>query len=224
VPFYLKIRVGEQKTKFCAILGWFQNPMVYNRLRKTDIRKLRAAENRTTVCRIVEESTGRPVGTQLHVSSFAAPGLSGIYFTSDGGDTFMHASVSDQPNGIQTIELTAPEANSKTIIVLRESLATWQAASGHNERRVVVRDTCIGLRELLASLQQTSTLPHMQDVGRIHNESQSAPDEKLRDVEDDLAALLTTLSALDAEDGEKVISQSRYEKFIEAARPQRVQP
>jgi hypothetical protein len=165
-------------------------------VRKTDDRNFHVAENTAWVCRVVAEATGRTVGVKLSVL-FGPFGVSPRdYFTSDDGGNFRHVALSLGTNGFLNIELNTSEENPETITTLRQVLATWQAASGHSERRAIVRDTCIGLRELLKSLSQTPILPHLQDVGSIYTRSQAAPDDKLQEVEEELQALLKRLRAI----------------------------
>lgn len=173
-------------------------------VRMADERNFHVAENRAWVSRIIEEGTGRTVGIELKVwfGPFAdsPPG----YFTGDDGGSFRHATQTFGTNGILYIELNETEVNEGRVATLRQVLATWQAASGHSERRLVVRNTCKGLTELLKSLSQTPILPRLQDVGRIQEQSQSAPDDTLHIVEEELAALERRLLAAEAQDGEKI--------------------
>src|SRR6266852_1594566 len=173
--------------------------IVHAPVRKADERDFHLAENRALVCRVVAEATGRTVGVMLTVCPFGVSPRN--YFTSDDGGGFRHAALSLEPNCCLNIELNAPEDTPETVSTLRQVLATWQAASGHSQRRAIVRDTCLGLIDLLKSLSQTPISPHLQDVGNIHAGSQSAPDNELQHVEDELAALLKRLRAIDAADG-----------------------
>jgi hypothetical protein len=209
----LCFRAGEIKAN-CAIVCGMESPAVVRTLvHKADERNFLLRESRAWVCRLVAEATGQTVGVQLKVM-FGPFGVSREYFTCDDGGRFRHVASSLQLNLCLNIELNASEDNPETVNTLRQVLATWRAASGHSARRAIVRDACIGLKELLNSLSQTPTLSHLQDVGSIYFRSQSAPDNELQQVEDELTGLLRRLRAIDAADGEKIISPARFEQFL----------
>ena len=211
--FYPNFRAGEIKANYAIVCGMASPTVVRTLAHKADERNFLLGENGAWVCRLVAEATGQTVGVQLKVL-FGPFGVSREYFTRDDGGRFRHAASSLQLNLCLNIELNASEDNPETVSTLRQVLATWQAASGHSARRAIVRDTCIGLKELLNSLSQTPTLSHLQDVGSIYFRSQSAPDADLQQVEDELTALLARLRAVDAADGEKIISPARFEQFL----------
>jgi hypothetical protein len=212
-PFSFGFSAGEIKAKYAIFCGMTSRTVARTLVHKVDERNFLLAENRARVCRLVAETTGQTVGIQLEVL-FGPFGVSHEYFTRDDGGSFRHAASSLQPNLCLNIELNASEGNPETVSTLRRVLATWRAASGHSARRAILRDACIGLKELLNSLSQTPTLSHLQDVGSIYFRSQSVPDNELQQVEDELTSLHRRLRAIDATDGEKIISPARFEQFL----------
>jgi hypothetical protein len=182
-------------------------------VRKTDQRDFSIAEHRTLMYRVVAEATGQTVGI---LTVLSGPfGFQRNYFKIDDGSSFRHvAQKSLESYGRLNIELNAPERNPETVKTLRQALATWRAASGHSGRRAMVRERCIGLRELLNSLSQTSLESHLQSVRRIQEQSQSAPDDKLADLEEELLTLERVLLAANAEDGERILNPKRHEEFL----------
>jgi hypothetical protein len=181
-------------------------------VRKDAERNFQVSGHTAWVCRLVTEDSGQTVGVRLKVlRPFACS--PNDYFTNDAGNSFVQASNFFVSHGID-ISLGEIEADTETITTLQQVFKTWESASGHSERRAVIRETCIGLRELFQSLTQTPSLSHLQDVGRIEAHGQSLPDQSLQELEEQLTALLRHLRSLDAGDGEKILSPQRFEKYL----------
>jgi hypothetical protein len=187
-------------------------------VRKLDERRFHISGHTAWVCRLVADGSKETAGVRLRVLRPFATSPND-YFTDDGGKRFVRVSNFAGEHGLD-MSLGENEPDPKTLTTLRQVLNTWEAASGHGERRAAIRETCIGLRALLASLTETSVLSHLQDVGRIQNNGQCAPDLNVQDVIDELAALLGRLARLEAADGEKILSPQRFEKFLSQSLPQ----
>jgi hypothetical protein len=97
---------------------------------------------------------------------------------------------------------------------LEQAFSIWKKASGYTERRNAIRERCIRLTKLLGSLRNSLVLSHFQDAKGIQQDSQTFPDDKLPQVEQDLMGLENRLRATDAEDGKKILNPERYKKFI----------
>ncbi len=176
-----------------------------------DTRHIRIGENRALVFRVVNER-GQTVGVCLDEVQFA--GSMRKHFTSDDGNTFQRAAFGNA-NGCFKIEPERPEEDLETLETVRKFFTIWHAASGYSDRRARVRDTCADLMNLLNSISQSGqTLPYLQDVRSISETSQTAPNDEFQQVEDRLTALLKVLKAVDAGDGEGIISTSRFEQFL----------
>jgi len=189
-----------------------QATVVQASVRKANERNFELSGYQAWVCHLVSKTTGQVLGVRLNV---VAPfGCSpNCYITTDDGDNFQHVSSYLAANGVD-LRLGEVETNQEILITLRQVLASWKRASGHSEKRDAIRDSCLGLRALLSSLPQTSTLAHLQDVGRIQANCQSIPDESIQQVEDELVGLFERLRTLEADDGDKILSPLRYEKFL----------
>lgn len=179
-----------------------------------DVRRIRLEEISALVFRVVNESE-QTVGVCFEEYQFA--GSMRKHFTDDNGDTFQRAAFGNT-DGCFLIEKNGLEKNLETLNTVRGFFKIWHEASGHSERRADVRDTCARLIKLFDSISQTcNTLPYLQDVGRISEASQTAPDGEFQQVEDRLASLLRTLRAVDAGDGDGIISPNRFEQFLNTA-------
>lgn len=182
--------------------------------RKADERNFIVSGHAAWVCRLIAEGTEQMVGVRLKVlRPFTSSPLS--YFINEDGGSFRQVSNAIDSHGIG-IEMSVgeAEANPEMLNTLRQALAIWKSASGLTERRSVIRERCIRLGKLLGSLSQTHVSAHLQDVRTIQEQSQSAPDDKVQDVEEELLALERRLVAADAEDGEKILSPKRHQKFL----------
>jgi hypothetical protein len=181
-------------------------------LRGVDGRDFTVSGNRAWVRRFVSEESGQPVGVKLKIARPFECAVSN-FFTSDDGSSFQRCeNFFGKTNLIMS--LGDVESDPETVTVLREALAVWKMASGHTDRRTVIRETCKKLGALLTSLSGVSILPHVQDVSSIGNRSQSVPDATIAELEQELSALISRLRAIDAGDGKKILSPDRYEEFL----------
>jgi len=170
------------------------------------------------VCRLVREDSAETLGIRLQVvHRFGS--CPSDYFTNDDGASFRRVALYSSAHGVD-MNFEDTETDPETIATLRQALSTWKSASGHSEERAAIHKTCTGLRELLASVSQSNISPHLQVVGSIQAKAQSVPDESFYEVKDELDTLLTNLGSLDAEDGRKILSSDRIEKFLPSPLPQ----
>lgn len=84
-----------------------------------------------------------------------------------------------------------------------------------SEERKSIQKCCEALKKLLGSLERsTSVLPYLQDVGRICEASKTWPDDKMMELAEELRALVRTLKATPAGDGQPILSGPRHEEFL----------
>lgn len=178
-----------------------------------DGRHFRLKENEAHVWRVVDPSTSEPKGVQLTIA-FGLHATSPCKFFTDDGKTFWSATF-DADGGCLKVTKKEIETDAEKLEPLKKAFAIWHAASGHSDRRKVIRKQCEDLRTLLNSLSpQTSVLHHLQVVTSIQAKSQTAPDKEIQGVEDDLNDLLLVLRYAQAADGQMMINQERFEQFL----------
>jgi hypothetical protein len=87
--------------------------------------------------------------------------------------------------------------------------------SNKDQKRKAIQKCCEALKQLLVSLEATtSILPHLQDVGQINEAAKNGPDDKLKELAQQLRALLRKLKTIPAGDGDAILSANRHEKFF----------
>jgi hypothetical protein len=183
--------------------------------RKIDERRdFNVAGHRTWAFRVVSDDSGETEGIVLKIlPPFRVSPRE--YFTSDGGTTFcaLQSYFATNDAGLVVGEAeSAPEI----LTILKNAFVTWQRASGFTEKRERIVALCQDYRGLFASLPKTDTQSFSARITRIQRETQSIPDDQLKELDDALEALFAELRRTDAEDGKKILEPERHMRFLSA--------
>ena len=84
----------------------------------------------------------------------------------------------------------------------------------NEQQRAAIRDACVNLRRLLASVRPPDMPAILQQVRRIESAASMASLDEFPAIRKRFEWLISQLQKIDAGDGEKIITHSRWNQFF----------
>lgn len=211
-------RTASSEIKANVLLCDMDNPTVKRTpVIKTTERQFILSGHRVWACSLLAEDSHELIGVRLKV---VLPFGSSVrsYLTSDDGQSFQRVASFFGPSAAEDV-IEDSETEVPILAVLTQVFEVWKRASGHSDQRLVIHNTCVGLRKLFVSLAQANTASHLQTVAQIESNCQTTPDERLSGVTGELSDLLQILRNTNAGDGEAILNHVRYKEFLTELQP-----
>jgi len=82
------------------------------------------------------------------------------------------------------------------------------------QQRAVIRNACVNLRRLLASVRPPDMPAILQQVRQIESAALVASVDEFATIKKRFEWLISQLQKIDAGDGEKIITHSRWQQFF----------